>query len=103
MAYRAFPCFVTRSAKREARVDPYATERRSLPNRTHGISYASSPRRSARIRTYTPSEAVRPASASAQSAPPEAVDLKRVLAAVRRAHPYEEPVINVIPLWKTGL
>ena len=82
MAYRAFPCFVTRSAKREARVDPYATERRSLPNRTHGISYASSPRRSARIRTYTPSEAVRPASASAQSAPPEAVDLKRVLAAV---------------------
>lgn len=82
MAYRAIPYLVTRSAKREARTDPYATERRSLPNRTHGISYASSPRRSARIRTYTPSEAVRPASASAQSALPEAVDLKRVLAAV---------------------
>ena len=32
-----------------------------------------------------------------------AADAERVLAAVRRAHPYEEPVINVIPLWKTGL
>ena len=27
----------------------------------------------------------------------------RVLAAVKRVHPYEEPVINVIPLWRTGL
>lgn len=26
-----------------------------------------------------------------------------VLAAIRRVHPYEEPVINVILLWKTGL
>jgi len=25
------------------------------------------------------------------------------LAAVRAVHPYEEPVINVIPLWRTGL
>jgi hypothetical protein len=25
------------------------------------------------------------------------------LAAVKRAHPYEEPVINVIPLYRTGL
>ena len=25
------------------------------------------------------------------------------LAAVRTVHPYEEPVINVIPLWRTGL
>ena len=25
-----------------------------------------------------------------------------VLAAVKKAHPYEEPVINVLPLWKTS-
>ena len=25
------------------------------------------------------------------------------MAAIRRVHPYEEPVINVIPLWSTGL
>ena len=25
------------------------------------------------------------------------------LAAVKEAHPYEEPVINVIPLYRTGL
>lgn len=33
--------------------------------------------------------------------PTEKVD--QVLAAVKRAHPYEEPVINVIPLAATGL
>lgn len=27
----------------------------------------------------------------------------RAIAAVRRIHPYEEPVINVIPLYRTGL
>ena len=26
-----------------------------------------------------------------------------VLAAIKEVHPYEEPVINVIPLWDTGL
>lgn len=30
----------------------------------------------------------------------EAVD--QTIAAVKKAHPYEEPVINVIPLWKTS-
>ena len=29
--------------------------------------------------------------------------LAETLAAVRAAHPYEEPVINVIPLYRTGL
>lgn len=29
--------------------------------------------------------------------------LEETLAAVKRAHPYEEPVINVIPLYRTGL
>ena len=24
------------------------------------------------------------------------------IAAVKRVHPYEEPVINAIPLWRTG-
>ena len=27
----------------------------------------------------------------------------QTIAAVKEAHPYEEPVINVIPLWRTGL
>lgn len=29
--------------------------------------------------------------------------VKETVAAVKAAHPYEEPVINVIPLWGTGL
>lgn len=29
--------------------------------------------------------------------------LAETLRAVKRVHPYEEPVINVIPLWGTGL
>lgn len=29
--------------------------------------------------------------------------LARVMAAVRAAHPYEEPLINVLPLYATGL
>ena len=33
--------------------------------------------------------------------PTEKVD--QVLAAVKRAHPYEEPVINAIPLYRVGL
>lgn len=33
--------------------------------------------------------------------PRERVDT--VLAAVKAVHPYEEPVIHVIPLWRTGL
>ncbi len=33
--------------------------------------------------------------------PTERVD--SVIAAVRRVHPYEEPVINAIPLYRTGI
>ena len=29
--------------------------------------------------------------------------LEETLAAVKAVHPYEEPVINVIPLYRTGL
>ena len=29
--------------------------------------------------------------------------VETVVAAVKVVHPYEEPVINVIPLWRTGL
>lgn len=29
--------------------------------------------------------------------------VEETVAAVKRAHPYEEPVINVIPLYRTGL
>ena len=32
-----------------------------------------------------------------------AARLDETLAAVKAAHPYEEPVINVLPLYKTGL
>lgn len=28
--------------------------------------------------------------------------VEQVLAAIRRAHPYEEPVVNVIPLYRTS-
>jgi hypothetical protein len=30
-------------------------------------------------------------------------DLDRTIAAVKAVHPYEEPVINTIPLYRTGL
>lgn len=60
MPYRGFPYYVARSAGSDSRVDPYASERRSLPNRTHGIRYASTPRRASCLRTYAPSETVRP-------------------------------------------
>ncbi len=29
--------------------------------------------------------------------------LDQTLRAIRRVHPYEEPVVNIIPLWGTGL
>ena len=29
--------------------------------------------------------------------------LEQTVRAVKIAHPYEEPVINIIPLWGTGL
>lgn len=29
--------------------------------------------------------------------------LKKTMEAIKRVHPYEEPVINVIPLWGTSL
>lgn len=32
-----------------------------------------------------------------------AESLDETLRAVKDAHPYEEPVINVLPLWKTGM
>ena len=31
------------------------------------------------------------------------VNVEKTIDAVKKAHPYEEPVINVIPLWRTGL
>ena len=30
-------------------------------------------------------------------------DIDRTIAAVKAVHPYEEPVINVLPLYRTGL
>lgn len=68
MPYRGLLYFVSQSAGSDYRTDPYATERRCLPNRTHGIRYASAPKRSTCIRTYAPSEAVRPVCARTTAA-----------------------------------
>ncbi|WP_232050801.1 cysteine peptidase family C39 domain-containing protein [Arabiibacter massiliensis] len=60
-----------------------ASERRSIPNRTHGVSYPSSAHRSTPIRTYPSSGAVRPAAAAPIPHPArDRVDARRVLAAV---------------------
>lgn len=85
MPYRGFPYFVTQSASYDSRVDPYASERRSLPNRTHGIRYASAPRRSSCLRTYAPSETVRPtcaASVASEHAASKNVEPRRIFMAV---------------------
>lgn len=60
MSYHSFFYFVTQGAGSEGSTDPYAREHHCLPNRTHGIRYASSPRRSLCIRSYAPSGSVRP-------------------------------------------
>ena len=62
MPYRGLFYLVTQSEGSNPRIDPYASEHRCLPNRTHGIRYASAPRRSSCIRTYNPSPSVRPVS-----------------------------------------
>ena len=85
MPYRGLLYFVSQSASSDYRSDPYATERRSLPNRTHGIRYASAPKRSTCIRTYAPSETVRPVCASSTTAASQAsrsVEPQRMLKAV---------------------
>ena len=33
----------------------------------------------------------------------KAKNLHRTIESIKRIHPYEEPVVNVIPLWGTGL
>ncbi|MRX81377.1 papain-like cysteine protease family protein [Eggerthella guodeyinii] len=85
MPYRGLLYFVSQSASSDYRTDPYATERRCLPNRTHGIRYASAPKRSTCIRTYAPSEAVRPVCARSSTASRQArqsFEPQRVLKAV---------------------
>ena len=68
MPYRGLLYFVSQSASSDYRSDPYATERRSLPNRAHGIS-----------------ETVRPVCASSTTAASQAsrsVEPQRMLKAV---------------------
>ena len=85
MPYRGLPYFVTQKADYNSRVDMYASEHRRLPSRTHGIRYASTPRRAPGIATYAPSETVRPAG-SEPAGPRQIaladVDPKRALAAL---------------------
>lgn len=68
MPYRGLLYLVSQSASSDYRTDPYATERRCLPNRTHGIRYASAPKRSTCIKTYAPSKTVRPVCARSSAA-----------------------------------
>ena len=73
------------SASSDYRLTRTRRERRSLPNRTHGIRYASAPKRSTCIRTYAPSETVRPVCASSTTAASHAsrsVEPQRMLKAV---------------------
>lgn len=84
MHYHSFFYFVTQDAGSEGSADPYARERRCLPNRTHGIRYASSPRRSPCIRSYAPSASVRPVCpGEAEPGKPhlDGIDPKRILIA----------------------
>lgn len=84
MHYRGMPYLVTQRADYDSRADMYACEHRRLPSRTHGILYASTPRRSSGITTYAPSETVRPASRRPTQPGPTLgdVDPKRLLAAI---------------------
>lgn len=85
MPYRGFFYFVSQSASSDYRSDPYATERRCLPNRTHGIRYASAPKRTACIKTYAPSKTVLPVSAGGSASARQArqnIDAQRILKAV---------------------
>lgn len=85
MPYRGFFYFVSQSASSDYRSDPYATERRCLPNRTHGIRYASAPKRTACIKTYAPSKAVRPATAGVSASARkerQSIDPQRIVKAV---------------------
>ena len=86
MHYHSFFYFVTQDAGSEGSADPYARERRCLPNRTHGIRYASSPRRSPCIRSYAPSSSVRPVCPESETETDkphlDGIDPKRILVAV---------------------
>ena len=83
MPYRGLPYVVARSEGGSGRVDPYATGRRSLPARTHGINYATSAKRGPSIKTYSPAETVLPAQAAPLAHPArERVDARRALGAV---------------------
>ena len=46
---------------------------------------------------------MRPAPAAFGEVTCRAADLEQTVAAVKAVHPYEEPVINAIPLLSTGL
>lgn len=85
MPYRGIFYFVSQSASSDYRSDPYATERRCLPNRTHGIRYASAPKRATCIKTYAPSKAVRPVSAGGSASAHQErqnIDPQRIVKAV---------------------
>ncbi len=85
MPYWGLPYFVTQKADYDSRVDLYAREHRRLPSRTHGIRFASAPRRREGVTTYARSDAVRPAGRMEGARAPVSlsdVDPKRALAAL---------------------
>ena len=44
MPYRGLPYFVAEQASTGGRVDPYASERHTLPDCAQGVRYSSAPR-----------------------------------------------------------
>lgn len=52
MTYRGLPYFVTQSSGIRDRVNPYTTERHTLPDRVHGIRYSAAPKTARRRMRY---------------------------------------------------
>ena len=61
MPYRGLPYFVAEQASTGGRVDPYASERHTLPDCAQGVRYSSAPRENERrVVSYRACETVCP-------------------------------------------
>ena len=87
MPYRGLPYFVAEQASTGGRVDPYASERHTLPDCAQGVRYSSAPRENERrVVSYRACETVCPPQAHGArvDAKPLITDIEpmRILAAV---------------------
>lgn len=87
MPYRGLPYFVAEQASTGGRVDPYASERHTLPDCAQGVRYSSAPRSNERrVVSYRACETVCPPQAHGArvNAKPLITDVEpmRILAAV---------------------